>query len=146
MKLTIQILRGALYAIILMMLYLYGCSGTPVTKTFDPMLQEFEKDIGVSTKGTKIYFADLSGQKVGTCYVGTRVIHLDRDYWKYAGEWSRKALLYHELGHCVCNILIHSKERQLGCDFSLMGKAMETERCYRDYWDRYVRDLKARCQ
>lgn len=146
MELIRQVLRGILCAVIVIMVYIYGCSGPQVTEKFTPLLKQFEKDIGVSTDGVRIYFADLKEPKVGTCYMGTRVIHIDRNIWDSISEISRKALIYHELGHCVCKIFLHTEDAKYGCDGSLMSKTMESPRCYIENWDKYIKDLRLRCQ
>ncbi|MBD66336.1 MAG: hypothetical protein CME62_14085 [Halobacteriovoraceae bacterium] len=43
----------------------------------------------------------FEGTKVGECNHGARRIRLDQKFWEGSDEYTRKALIYHEFGHCV---------------------------------------------
>ena len=125
----------------------FGCERVLPNHEIDRFTKEFERDTGVKVERVNFFLTNLSGKKVGTCYPGIKLITLDKSYYNSTGYFSRKALVYHELGHCVCNILTHVEPRTTAiCQDSLMVPAIEFEECYKMYWDKYVRDLKARCK
>ena len=138
-------LRGALWAIIISVTYLYGCSGTPATTEIDPYVKQFETEVGVKVENVNIYFTKLKKPAVGRCFPCVKIIQIDLEHYKNSSRIEQKALVFHELGHCVCNIFKHAKEGSF-CGRSLMIPAMMSKWCYDKFWDVYVEDLKARCK
>jgi len=80
-----------------------------VSQELVPYIEAFQKDAayyGVSCWGTlyvkvvnEFTFPGLGPQVVGVCYPHLGV-EISRSYWEDSTEWERKALMYHELGHC----------------------------------------------
>lgn len=138
-------LRGVLWAIIISMAYLYGCSGTPATKEIKPYVKQFEKEIGVKVGDVSIYFTKLKEPAVGRCFPGVKIVQLDLEYYKTLSKIEKKALVFHELGHCVCHIYQHVEHKSF-CGNSLMVPSMLSKWCYDKFWKEYVKDLKARCK
>jgi hypothetical protein len=62
------------------------------------------RDVTIQFKSLK--FDDKEGGVIGDCvsiaHTVPFVIDLEPRYWNEASEVSRKALIYHELGHCAC--------------------------------------------
>jgi len=134
-----------MWSILLATVYLYSCSGTPANDKVDHIVKQFEKDTGVKVENTLIYFTKLEGKAVGRCFPAVKIIQLDLEFYNNASTISKKALVYHELGHCVCNIMKHAKEGTF-CGDSLMTPTMQDDWCYRTKWNLYIKDLKERCK
>lgn len=139
------IFKGIGLACLTCLLYLLSCSGTPANKKLEPLVKQFEKEVGIDVDGVSIYFTRLKRPSVGRCFPGLKVIQLDLNYYNNLSTIEKKALVYHELGHCVCNIMIHAKEGTF-CGNSLMVPAMMGKYCYDRFWDIYVEDLRKRCK
>jgi hypothetical protein len=133
-----------IWSILLSLVYLYGCSGVPADKDLKSLLKSFEKDTNTSTKGVSIYFKELDGKVAGRCFPFIKIIQLNTAYYKQLDLASRKALVYHELGHCVCN-LGHVEEDD-SCGSSLMVPTMVGKWCYITKWNHYIKDLRNRCK
>ena len=87
-------------------------------KEFEPYIQEFSNIIKDSKnhykiKKTKIVFHKFKVKEgsnymvLGKCYgmfSNTYLIRISEDYWKEASFISKQFTIYHELGHCVCNL------------------------------------------
>jgi hypothetical protein len=59
---------------------------------------------GVEVK-INIYFDDLKGNTVGTCYTGDEdKIVLDREFWDQSSDLGREELIFHEFGHCLLGL------------------------------------------
>lgn len=84
----------------------------------DPVIQGFVNDFVADaalhgknlTVDTIIMFGDVHSRQggqaedaVGICNVGPNggTVTLDEKYWNRISDWSKKILIYHELGHCV---------------------------------------------
>jgi len=53
---------------------------------------------------TIVEFADLSDRKAGLCFRSRNLIKFDRTYWSKSDDAAKKALLLHEIGHCVFSL------------------------------------------
>lgn len=108
----------------LALLALLTLSACGKANTPDPVIQglvnDFVSDAGLHgrtlTVDTIIVFGDVKAQggetnAAGVCNVGPNggTITLDSTYWNRVGDWSKKILLYHELGHCVLG-RVHTTE------------------------------------
>lgn len=139
------VFKGIGLACLTCLLYLLSCSGTPANKENEPFVKQFEKEVGVDVENVLIYFTSLKRPAVGRCFPGLKVIQLDLKYYKQLSTIEKKALVFHELGHCVCSIYIHAKEGTF-CGRSLMVPAMMNKWCYDKFWDVYIQDLRKRCK
>lgn len=106
---------------------------------------------------------------VGVCLnVGltSTSIRIDRDFWKTRSFIEQQGLIYHELGHCVCNLKhvvsngswidnilnIFDKQKEDvvflndGCPNSLMYPYTLSKRCLDANWYYYLFDLKKKCK
>ena len=75
---------------------------------FAPFVEQFEADYGHSIGNFPIIFGDQTGNVIGVCKIwsdGYRQIEIDPTYWNNmnVSDAKRKALIYHELGHCILN-------------------------------------------
>jgi len=69
----------------------------------------------IEIENLKIVFKDttwLSPNTIGVCFLGgiTPTINIKPDFWEYASESEREALIFHELGHCILK-QAHRKDR-----------------------------------
>ena len=158
------------------------CSTTPNPlsnneshEEFDKYLKLFENDMGsrvtpANMKKTSIRFGSLDGSAVGLCvYIpvwGHSMITVDKSVWENYGEFQKKNLIYHELGHCICGLghswefggyaeagsdgVFQSFSRddgffEDGCPLSGMFPYVMDEDCAKKHWDDYTKDLYNRC-
>ncbi len=75
---------------------------------FAVFVHQFEADYGISIGNFPIMFGDQSGNVIGVCQMwsdGYRQIQIDPGFWNNTNvsDARRKALIYHELGHCILN-------------------------------------------
>ena len=62
----------------------------------------FEKKTGKAVDRTKIFFGVVTKPAVGICFYGVDVVVIDKKYWEtIPSVYTREALIYHELGHCL---------------------------------------------
>lgn len=147
---------------------------------FNPYLQDFSKivdnkKIQSRMDRTVILFGNLNSdpnsekRTLGICY---RTFHrstivIDTQYWKTASPTGRAFTMYHELGHCVCNLehteitdswfkpfqeffvkigLIKIKPRLAdGCPASIMHPYDMGEFCMLNNYMYYINELKESC-
>ena len=116
--------------------------------------KSFMREMGLkdyNLNGYIIGFSDMFvGQTIGVCFYGFRTIMLRESYWLKASELQKKALVYHELGHCVCSAGLPKHDDRLHimeprCPASIMHFSMPPEYCLEKYWNDYVDDLKETC-
>lgn len=142
-----SVIRILFLSLIFTTIYLAGCSGTPANSSeIVYFVKEFEKDIGVSAKRVRIYFDDLDGNKAGSCIPGVGIVRLDRETYFNLSRIEKKALIYHELGHCACHILSHNPRQKSTCSGSIMSPSMDSAWCYAKNWKFYVKGLKEQCK
>lgn len=75
---------------------------------FKQFVELFEADYGMSIGNFPIVFGSQEGNVIGVCKKwsdGYRMIEIDPTYWNNMNisDARRKALIYHELGHCILN-------------------------------------------
>ena len=141
-----QLFRGTLYGLLLSVMFLYGCAGTPAKKELSNYVKAFEEEVGVDTSGVSIYFKNLGSEVAGRCILGVKIIQLDFDYYVNLSFIERKALLFHELAHCSCGIIVHEERGSGICAKSLMAPSMESAWCYTRNWANLVKDLRDKCK
>lgn len=122
-----------------------GC-GSPVTSNVTDKVKEFEKITNRKTNST-LRFADLKGKTIGICFYGVKQIYLDKTYYDRASEIERKALIFHELGHCEClSGHVEEESPMTFCPKSIMYPSASSEWCYRTRWQSYMKDLRKICR
>lgn len=96
-----------------------------------------------------IGFAELMGTGVGVCYRtldGHNEIELDILAWSLYPEIMRRALMMHELAHCVCN-LPHTETRLSDdCPTDYLAPKMAAPRCYAIHRSEYDNLLSKQCK
>lgn len=128
--------------LILSAIVLSGC-GAPskyIHKEYELLQYEklFDSYVEKSGKGSNgldvsLYLGDTKVDKrIGVCYKrgNDRSIVISREYWVFASEMAKAALMFHELAHCKLD-LGHTEP---GSN-SLMEPRMLPERKLRSSWD-----------
>ncbi len=71
-------------------------------------LEEIILETETSTLGKTVYyqFGDLSKEKektIGKCFVypNANLVVIDRNFFDANGDWNRRSLVWHEMGHCL---------------------------------------------
>ncbi len=116
----------------------------------------------------KITMADLDTTKAGVCWPENKpvTIQIDRVTWELYDENRREILVFHELGHCVCDLEhVHflgqySREQKPpekeedrlrsgfledGCPVSIMHPFVLSSQCYSKHRQHYRYELHLRC-
>jgi len=130
---------------------LFGCGGIPNTESvFIPYVLEFIKDTKVDKErplNTSISFKSLEGATVGKCNPITNEIVIDPMYWfRVATKLEKRALIYHEMMHCV-QFVSHKKGKlKDGCPRSIMNPILPGNRCIKKHEKSYIEDLRDLCK
>lgn len=95
-------------AIILCCLLLAACSDVvfknEIKADFKPYVKEFDTLYSGSMPNIVIKFGSVPAGKAATCtidFIGQKTIKVDREVWDKSCEDTKRALIFHELGHCV---------------------------------------------
>lgn len=112
---------------------------------FASYVSEFEKMFGEKV-GFDITFAgELPNRWIGECQYfsdGNRKIFILKPWWVEASDGRRRALLFHELGHCLFDRMDHSIALYSdSCPKSLMYPSAPNEWCLKKYWNSYMQEL-----
>lgn len=92
----------------------------------------------------------LGGDVLGECQdanggtEGTPNIYINSDNWDEQSAISKKAIMYHELGHCV--LFLGHDETMININGYLIAKSImypwiQADNIYRDHWNSYVYEL-----
>ena len=132
-------------------LLLGGCGFTrvaiPNDPTFDSIKLQFYYDTGVNVDHIPIYFEDLDGFVIGTCYYSAfrNYIEIDKNYWDEFNAAEKEQIIYHELGHCALGRIGHTIGYTNWCPNSIMNtyafSPWEIENCYIPYHNKYINEL-----
>jgi len=116
--------------------------GLPFVNYYYDFIEEAEKrDLKTMKMPLVIKFGKVESQGIiGVCFIHNsgrtdlrRYVFINENYWNIAPKQTRKALMYHELAHCVLGVETHS-------DSGIMGEFMvrdPKEDLYEDFW-KYV--------
>jgi len=117
--------------------------------TFDNIKEDFYSDIGIDVSHINIGFVDeLKGEAVANCVyypinASKNFIKVKRSWWKGATDILRKALIYHELGHCAILYYDHINNlRPDRCPVSLMHSYVINSYCLQRHWYEYITQLE----
>lgn len=138
-----------------------SCTIGPVIqdKEFIPYIERFAADtnqpLDKILKTNSIAFTEIETPDekknemyviIGQCNLATLGVSIDRSNWKTESIQTKTALIHHELGHCYCLIGHVEAELKDGCPDSIMNPLLPSEACLEKHWDRYIDDLKDRCE
>ena len=127
-------------------------------RDFDKYKEEFNKEMRLNSEESlkvmnyKMGFAVLKSEKkpnlLGRCFVGLQMIQFDIVGFAAQTELGRKAAVFHELGHCYCNMWKHNEQWDniVGCSKSLMYPSMPGDYCIKRQWKRYMEELREECK
>jgi hypothetical protein len=97
----------------------------------------FTAGTGVGFSDLPAGFADLESPMIGVCVMigDHRWVYIDKSFWAQANEEERRAVVHHELGHCVLD-LPHDEAKNDECPAGLMFPALVPQ-CLAKYPERY---------
>lgn len=127
------------------LLLLNSCAGTkfllspPSDPAFNDYIAEWASEFIYN--GTPIWFEEQEGRTAAVCQIG-RGVAVDPVFWAGAVERKRKALIYHELTHCIYRIGHRGKTYPDGCPQSLMNPILPTLECLERYELEYYQQLR----
>lgn len=143
---------------VLLLFYLLGffsgCTTTLTDKELGKYKPKFSKEVGIAVdeldklvltfNSTKPPF---SGGTIGVCHLAQGTIEIDPSYWylEARDKYSKRALIYHEIAHCLCKIGHDDTMLKDSCPSSLMHSSTTSEKCYEAHWDDYMKDIKKKC-
>ena len=129
---------------------LQSCAILTESPKVDPVLEPYYQEYLYYTKrkrsniiikfGTLI--KDEGDRAVGVCNYLFKEITIDKGYWKNASEIKRKALVWHELGHCDLFLLHNNSMFGDMCPKSVMNSFIPSEWCLNKYWEKYKREFR----
>lgn len=130
----------------------YVSSFTTSDPQFDKYKRSFEEDYYVetgqviSTEAIHINLKDKVDDKnsyVGICIIwpGGQDIIIKEAYWKTLSEFSRKAIVYHELGHCALGRTHDNSLDEDGRATSIMNQYLIAGSQFYTYYEQYIREL-----
>lgn len=114
---------------------------------FDDYIQEFEYDMGIKVN-SRIIRGKLSRTTAGHCVMLFKLITISDAYlniYEY-NKTEIRSTIYHELGHCECNILHDNRKKKDSCPESLMYHDIISDVCLHKYWPEYITKLKRDCK
>jgi hypothetical protein len=84
----------------------------------------------------------LNENIIGVCYPLFKHIVFDKTFWYNSSEIEKKALFFHEAGHCVLWYLLHNNEMLPDlCPASIMSSTLPDKFCLMVHWDDYIKEL-----
>lgn len=124
-----------------------------VGSEFEVLLESFKKDAILHNtelnlrKHTTIMVDHLEPGILGTCYPHANTVTISGEYWEYLDEAERKALMYHEWGHCllkrehVTDIMVSILMFYQVCPVSVMYPQLQHNSCFLDNEEHYIKEL-----
>lgn len=77
---------------------------------------------------------------VGVCYTQTKVMKVLKSFWDRASSFQKKALIFHELGHCYLK-LGHNSGKSNGHPESIMYPSVIPAYSFSMYESEYIEEL-----
>jgi len=120
-----------------------------------PYIKEFQREYPFSLSRIRAEIQDLPDNYAGFCnnfLVGENqlskgLIRIDKEYFEENNErygipnLPNKALIYHELGHCILDLDHDESEIHPGVPASLMNPSTIRESILREWEDHYFKEL-----
>ncbi len=123
---------------------------TIIEKEFEPFVENFRTeanlrsvDVDDALEEITILFGDIEDPKVsGTCNRTTDIITIDSTSWKRLDFERKEHLIFHELGHCVLDILHREEQTTSGDCHSYMrsSSGLCSVNYYSTLWRKYYFD------
>lgn len=88
----------------------------------------------------------LAGKCVVTLQYPFREIEININYWKLASFESKLLLLAHEFGHCECGLMHKDLKDKNGCPYSYMSTYTSSDKCNKDNFYRYIKEMEKGCR
>lgn len=135
--------------LLLTMLTLIGCGGTQPEYANVEFQQEigdyqnvFDRDVDyVDIHMVDVLTGEPSPFAVADCDMGNAYIRVQKAFWDKATALTRQQLIFHELGHCDMAEFHRTSYRPDGCNTSIMGAALTSDRCYLKYYSEYTSEI-----
>lgn len=127
---------------------LSGC-GREVNSQFQPYLTDFESDTGIKVSNITITPVDslpASASDIvdGQCDSGLNTIAIQQSIWNTLDSFQQKALIYHELGHCVLHrghTAATVRTATGTCPSSIMNANLLPGDCLKNNYQYYINEL-----
>ena len=122
--------------VMLTVLILTGCGRKAnIEFAFSEYYSRFANQFNVNPDYVSIEFKetlDAYGPSVvGVCsWNNGPQIYIDKEFWDYATDAAKEALIYHELGHCAMGWDHNDALLSDGCHASVMNSWMDSDYCY----------------
>lgn len=81
-----------------------------------------------------------SSTAVGSCNTLTKEVQIKRSFWNSSDYYTRKQIMFHELGHCYLN-LGHNSATQNGVPLSIMYPSVFDSTFFKQYEASYIEAL-----
>lgn len=133
----------------------------PHDKDLQPVILQFADEMDIEqTEVDKFYvgFRTLptkidkeTGEKyniIGQCDYVSNNISIDPKFWyaSFQPERRKKAVVFHELAHCVCKQYKHDNSAKSdGCPVTIMNSSIPSQQCLVKHWEDYMDELYERC-
>lgn len=120
---------------------------------FDSYINEYKMLTKLDTSNIRIKFVENfdSGTTAGMCtyykkHPELNYIRVSRTFWKNADKLTKKALLFHELTHCVGLYYGHDNRYKISnyCPTSIMNSWIPDIGCLDYYWKDYMKDIQTK--
>lgn len=118
----------------------------PIPKEVNNFVLEFKESIykNIGNPNFRFFEGHLKST-IGLCIIGFNYILIKKSWWDQSNFESKRALIFHELGHCGC-LLSHNNDEDLICPKGIMNEYLPSTWCLKKNKDNYDRDLKKRCK
>ncbi len=128
-------------------------SKTPkVDRSLQKYAEEFSKEVKVPmvlVNKASMSFETLpqteETRTLGQCNYYTQKIKIDPEYFYKNADRNVRAVIYHELMHCVCYEDHDDELKEDGCAVTIMNSHLPELKCLKKHWDYYMTDLNKRC-
>lgn len=135
---------------ILLAFLLTACGPAYHTPEVEEIVGEFETIYATSAAGVTILISNTippaplppgGGVQVGVCEFGSRTVTLLKAKWDISTHETQKALLFHELGHCVFNRAHKSDLYDDNCPKSIMNPYVVSDICFQRHAEDLLNEL-----
>lgn len=130
---------------IILLITTVACGKAPTLQdsTFATYLADFHTTYHLLLAQTQIEFVQTLPipNALGQCEMGQDRVEIEESYWKTLTETSRKALVFHELGHCIFNRQHTIEKYEDNCSKSIMIAYLLDDACFIKHYDELIAEL-----